>query len=350
MDSYLAIQFFSVGCGDAIALRFLGNDNQYHNLLIDAGFSGTYRASIQQELIAIQKRQEVVDIWCITHTDDDHINGINVFLKDPLFKNIKDIVNQFWFNWSDYPAPDDSSKVSVKKGGITLRDYLKTIANLRIQDILTTIPTLNFFGAKITILSPDELKLEASKIAWQKEEHPKKISSKSDYDETVCDLLKYDKFEEDNAPYNGGSIAFLFEYNDVTILFLADSHPSVIETSLRHLGFSESNKLRVDYVKVAHHGSKKNTSPNFLNLINCSNFVVSANGIRHDLPDKVTLSRILESRKGELTHFWFTHQTRKLESIFAVDGLNIHNDYPFKCHYPEANTSVLRIDIPFDIL
>lgn len=344
MQKYLSIQFFSVGCGDATALRFWGNDNQYHNLLIDAGYGYTYRSTIQKELLAIKERQEVVDLWCLTHTDDDHINGLVTFLKDPFFKSNQDIVKQYWFNWSDYPAPNERTKVSVKEGGMTLRNYLKSERKLKEQDISTKMPVVDdFFGAKITILSPNEQKLETSKIAWQKEEHSKKVSSKRDYGKTVCDLLKHDKFEEDNAPYNGGSIALLFEYNGVSILFLADSHPSVIEATLRDLEYSELNKLRVDYVKVAHHGSKKNTSPNFLNLINCSNFVISADGNRHNLPDKITLARILESRKDELTHFWFTHKTSQLEKIFTIDGQNIHQTYSFKCHYPEDGANALQI-------
>ena len=81
MSMPICIQFFSVGCGDAIALRFLGTDNQYHNFFIDAGYSSTYRTTIQKELIAIEKRQETVDLWCITHTDEDHISGIKTFSR-----------------------------------------------------------------------------------------------------------------------------------------------------------------------------------------------------------------------------------------------------------------------------
>ena len=125
MSMPICIQFFSVGCGDAIALRFLGTHNEYHNFFIDAGYSSTYRATIQKELIAIEERQETVDLWCISHTDDDHINGVIAFLEDPFFKTKQDFIKQFWFNWSDYPAPNNNPKISVAKG-IKLRAYLKT--------------------------------------------------------------------------------------------------------------------------------------------------------------------------------------------------------------------------------
>ena len=58
---------------------------------------------------------------------------------------------------------------------------------------------------------------------------------------------------------------------NVKILLLADSHPSVIVASLRALYYSETQKLTVDYMKVSHHGSRYNTSPELLSLINCRN-------------------------------------------------------------------------------
>ena len=60
---------------------------------------------------------------------------------------------------------------------------------------------------------------------------------------------------------------------NVKILLLADSHPSVIVASLRALYYSETQKLTVDYMKVSHHGSRYNTSPELLSLINCRQFI-----------------------------------------------------------------------------
>lgn len=339
----LQIQFFSVGCGDAIAVRFLGNDNQYHNLLIDAGYSSVYKSTVRCELLEIQKRGEYVDVWCVTHTDADHINGVVAFLNDPAFRH-GDLIKQFWFNWSDYPMTGISPKMSIKKG-ITLRDFIQSKGLLNKYDLSNQVAAMNMYGATITILSPDLPKLEASKIAWDKEETRHKISTIKDHDKLASDLIN-EKFEEDKTPFNGGSIAFLFEIHETKLLFLGDSHPLVIEASLRDLGFSEHHKLKVDWVKLSHHGSKGNTSPNFLNLIECANFVISADGIRHNLPDKISLARVLESRRGAKTHFWFTHKTPQLEQLFRVDGSDIQTVYSFDCHYPEANANALIVKTP----
>jgi glyoxylase-like metal-dependent hydrolase (beta-lactamase superfamily II) len=179
MQEYLSVQFFSVGCGDAIAIRFLGEDQVFHNILIDAGYAETYKTTTQKELLAIQSRNEKVDLWCITHTDDDHINGINSFLEDRIFKDRPDFVNTYWFNWSDYPIRNNSNAMSVRKG-MRLRDYLIEIGKAADKDILA-LQIFSFFGAKITMLSPNAEKLEASKIAWCREESKFKMSSSSDH-------------------------------------------------------------------------------------------------------------------------------------------------------------------------
>ena len=42
--------------------------------------------------------------------------------------------------------------------------------------------------------------------------------------------------------------------------------------------------LKIDYVKVSHHGSKANTNDELLSLLDCNNFIISANGRHHGLP------------------------------------------------------------------
>src|SRR5690606_38146377 len=91
------------------------------------------------------------------------------------------------------------------------------------------------------------------------------------------------------------SIAFILETFDVRILALADSHPYVIEKSLEKAGFSKSNKLKVDVVKVSHHGSKNNTTCDLLDIIDCNDFIISTNGgsSTHTHPDREVIARII---------------------------------------------------------
>ena len=49
--------------------------------------------------------------------------------------------------------------------------------------------------------------------------------------------------------------------------------------------------------KISHHGSRKNTSNELLELIKCRKFLISTDGKQHYHPDKESLSRIICSQE-----------------------------------------------------
>lgn len=58
----------------------------------------------------------------------------------------------------------------------------------------------------------------------------------------------------------------------------------------------ENGKFPVDVLKVPHHGSDRNTSPEFFETVTANYYIISANG-RDDNPSLSTLKWILESGK-----------------------------------------------------
>jgi hypothetical protein len=108
------------------------------------------------------------------------------------------------------------------------------------------------------------------------------------------------------------------------VLLLADAHDDVVQASIRSLKdkagnlYSEENPLFVDYVKLSHHGSQYNTSPEFLRLISSKDFIVSTDGSKHGLPNKRTLARVAECHVG--VKFWFNHPYL-IQQIFPPDEL-----------------------------
>jgi hypothetical protein len=154
---------------------------------------------------------------------------------------------------------------------------------------------IKFRHGEIQILSPEEGQLRALLTKWEKEKPDSLTSAHSnDYRSSLVELLQKDKFEEDKSVHNASSIAFLISSGDAKALFLGDSFPSTICTSLRKLGYSEENPLQVGACKVSHHGSKGNTSAELLSLVKCDRFIISTDGSRHGLPNKVTLARIMD--------------------------------------------------------
>jgi beta-lactamase superfamily II metal-dependent hydrolase len=327
----MTIKFLNAGCGDAIIIRFVGDDSRYHNIIIDGGtekgdiYVTTLRKEIQQIIFA----KEIIDYWIITHIDDDHIGGLLRFIKDKELINQIDLSKtQFWFNSSniDYDTGlKDSSMVSVSQG-MKLRDFLKQNSNISFT-ITNKLISINIFGAIISILSPDDKKLNNLMKKWEKEEikikekklQKLKSSSTNDYDIKLSNF-NLSKFTEDSSPENASSIAFLLEYNDKKALFLSDSFPSVIVRSLKNLGYSKKNKLHLDFMQLAHHGSKKNTHDKLLQMISCEKFVVSADGFnKHNLPNKETFARVIKNFPNANLNFFITGKNNLTESIFNVD-------------------------------
>ncbi|KAA5542948.1 ComEC/Rec2 family competence protein [Adhaeribacter rhizoryzae] len=338
----MKIKFWKVGCGDAITINFEDIDKINRNIFIDGGYLGTYLRTIKQKLLAIQSKSQFVDIWIITHTDRDHIGGVEAFLKDPTLPNKEHLVKEYWFNWSTYDFIPYSDKISVNQG-ITLRDYLFKTGKLKQIDISSDSQPIIWHNLKFTILSPDLDRLTNSKIAWQEKESDKLLGAGlSDYNNTIESLLKL-PYEEDTDVWNGGSIAFLLEQNEKKILFLADSFPSVIIDALRQIGYSDTNKLHVDYIKLSHHGSKRNFNPALLEIVNCSRFIILANGVSHNLPNKWTLAQIITNpnRSNDKIEFYFNDDNDSLRSIFEVD--NDKEQYNFTCYY--NSSPYLLIDL-----
>ena len=313
----MKIQFIPSGNADAIHIRLHEKEGKHRNICIDSGYRKRYKARLKKALSSITESGEKIDLWIITHIDSDHISGILAFFEDTDFPT--DFVNEFWFNPSMATMPDDSEKISVQQG-IKLRDYLIGQGKCPDQRFTSDLPSINSSGAKIVILSPDESKLRKALSSWKEEEmkakSAKPIAGVFDYDVPIEDLMKK-PFKEDNGVWNGSSIAFLFEAQDKRILFLGDSHPSVVAESLRKkIKCSESNPLKLDLVKVSHHGSAGNTSPELLHLIDCSHFTFCAYG--GGFPAKETLVRIAASRlgKSEPTVFLFNDETPRHKDIF----------------------------------
>lgn len=344
----MEIKFLPAGCGDAIHIRFVGNDGHHHNILIDGGAErhDIYEKGIRQALVSIRDKKEIVDLWIITHIDDDHVGGILRFIRDESFYATFDLKRTtFWYNaWhSDYEVkPLRSTKKSVEQG-IRLREHLKSIAQVRSQ--LTDEISRDFHGANLTVLSPSAERLGALLAKWENSEakllkrkrKTKKTAKSHDYATLISDF-DTTFFKEDGSDVNGSSIAFIISQQGKSALFSADSHPTVLCTALRKLGYSESKRLKLDVCQIAHHGSKFNTNGELIQLLDCNNFVICANGYNHSsLPNKETLARIIRYCGQPEPFFYITHKNRRTSSILTADKGKVKA----KIKFPESGISHL---------
>ena len=341
----LTINMMQALYGDAIHVRYFGTDNQFHNIFIDGGFPvRTYRATIRHQTQQVLNSNELIDLFIITHIDQDHIGGVLAFVKE---FGSKDIVDAYWFNDSSTPIKitPPSSKIGVRQG-IELREYLSANSLQTPIAITSDLGKIQLpGGATATILAPrpDDLMLFQKK--WENEEAKQnrkknKIgASVNDYHMSIEVLIER-PFAEDRKLVNKVSISFIFRLGASSILFLADSQPSTIIHALRGLGYSEAKPLKVDHVKVAHHGSKHNTNTELLTLIDSRSFLISANGNNpYNFPHKELLARILRHPNRSLDkpiEFIFNYDNAMLRSIFTAEEQKKLN---FSCHFPPHGTN-----------
>jgi hypothetical protein len=198
-------------------------------------------------------------------------------------------------------------------------------------------------GLTITLPSPTADKLEALRTRWEKEVtaegltpgqgvQPEDLLSSAAEDSTDVEELASRPFKSDRAAPNGSSIALLAEFEGKGVLFPADAHPPVIEASLpKLLEARRLDRLPLDTFKVSHHASHSNTSPELLDLVNCSRYVIT-NGERFQHPHRETLTRIIK-HSARPAQFFFDYAS-KLNNVWARPELQ--ERYGFSAVYLES--------------
>lgn len=343
----MKVKFLQAFYGDSILISFTDEENQERNILIDGGPPKTYdfldekngkanSKNLKSVLERIRKQGEKIDLLILTHIDDDHIGGIlKWFSSDKLAPNL---IGNVWFNSAQSIAeslntvvseedfleiePSDGLFTGVRQG-IKFEKYLEE-HNLWDRTIIKFDGKYILWGAVFTILSPNEIKLDALKNHWMKESGELFTGGADDYDLSLREHIENDAFIEDPSVPNGSSIAFIFELNEKKVLFLGDAHSKVIVQSLVNLGYSKEKPFKVDLVKLSHHGSHYNTSYELLELIDCQAFVICSNGAKHSLPDKQCLARIINSKKDPVLYFNYEEQ---IDEIFSPQDFI---DFQFK--------------------
>lgn len=347
---YNSIKVFPAANGDCFLIK-IKDDIGIKHILIDGGKGELCHSKLKDEFEQLEKNMQCIDLLVVTHIDDDHIGGILKLFQDKEINN--SIINKVWFNsgtlissklggeestnreFSIVPEPQ-SKKMSVRQG-LTFEGLLEK-TNKWDKNLIYSGQEYNLDNVKLKILSPDHETLNELNRKWdseiekmkKKNKKKRKMASSTDYHKTI-DELCLEKFEEDTSLFNKSSIAFILEYQNYKLLMLGDSHPSIIVSGLKNLGYSEENKLKVNIMKISHHASKKNTCNELLKLIDCEKFIISSDGSKHGLPNKQSLARIVRSMNKPVT-FYFNYSS--MNRIFSPQECTDEN---ITCIYLDTN-------------
>jgi hypothetical protein len=328
--------------GDCLWVEY-GRGRTRSRVLIDGGPVDTYEA-LAKRIGKMPRGQKSFELVVLTHVDADHVEGlVRLFAEAPLPFAVREV----WFNgWRQMKAAHGML-------GATQGEFLSALLVERVPRAwraaarpwvvpakgrlpVTKLPG----GMELTLLSPSPKKLDSMAKAWskavkkagfkpgdlraawkalakRKELLPKRglLGAAPDLDR----LVKA-QFVRDPAPPNGSSIAFLAEFEGKSALFLADAHPDVVVASLRRLCAERGvEKIAVDAVKVAHHGSQKNTNDELVQLIDSPRWLISTNGDKFKHPNKACIARILKHGKprelcfnyaSKFTKPWLTREAQ----------------------------------------
>jgi Predicted hydrolase (metallo-beta-lactamase superfamily) len=349
--------------GDCLLLQWQ-YQNQNHHLLIDGGTPGSYPTGLKPVLQQLHDANEIIDLLVLTHIDNDHIGGI-LKLASEIEKGDfrKNFVNQWWYNSravlgkafndevSNFPGialPKDNeakdTQISFNQGK-NLEFFLTKNQNHYHRAIHLGIKPIEIGGAKITILSPNLETLKKLYKNWEKyvakETKQKIVHATSDYEFSIEDLSTK-KYFPDSSVFNASSIAFLFEFDDLALLFLGDAVPEIYIPAIKELCEQRSiPNLKLDLVKISHHGSRFNFNKDLLECINCTQYATSTDGKKHAHPHKTTFAKIIKSKfrtPNEKIHFYFNYSSDSIKKIFQKEYENKEDQkYSFQCHLPKPN-------------
>jgi len=350
----MEIFFYQAECGDAARIRFYDKHNNPKNILIDSGYERTFDHVLKNEIKELIDNNERLNLCVISHIHDDHIGGIIKYIKTINSGELEDIVDEWFYNpprnykMLGFREQEELISYPASIGqGDDLFYYINSKGKLLDFDISDELKQIEFGNLKMTFLSPSNGKLNALRKKY-KSEHTFLESIEDDSISEAVSVRDFDyitkiedfdlnDWKEDRSIENGSSITFLTEYENIKVLWLSDSHPTDIVKSLKELGYSKDNKVVCDWVKVAHHGSPGNNSNELYSIIDCTNYLISANGEnKHFLPTKQSLVRILLNKNRDFKKkylFYFTYDNFTLRDIFKVDGNTAFKKWNFEVKY-----------------
>lgn len=367
--------------GDAFLVSI---DNEKFNILIDMGFETTYKNFIKDDLIDLAKRGKSIDLLVITHIDNDHISGVVNFIyengADMKIIHVKEVWHNSYkhleFGKSYEKLPKEELKALNKlkqennlsfvldgiseigaREGTTLASLLYKYNynwNTKFDNKAVCIENksvINLGDIKFILISPNLDKLNKLSNKWKEklssiyhnfthtedeifdeafELYIKSLPTEDYFlseisSEVTIDLEKLaSKNEAENSAPNGSSIAFIIEFNESKLLFLADAHHELITNQLKLLK-QNGYALNFEATKVSHHGSNKNTSTELISLIESKKFLFSTNGSKNQHPEIETLAKIILKETPYVKELYFNYHHKKLNFLEDPDLKKAHN-------------------------
>ena len=335
--------------GDCIWIEWGAKQNP-RRLLIDGGPKYAWKALRSR----FPQGDVSFELVVITHIDADHIGGLLQFVGS-LPEGVR--TKEIWFNaWQHVQPPDQLGAVQgevltavIESRRIPWNDFFGGSAVV-VPDPgeppVKKLPVKELpDGLRLTLLSPTYQELAALRPKWEKEvrraglvpgvrgEALKRAAAREGIPPDLLGgglpdpktLANY-AFGEDTSLANASSIVLLAEYEGKAILLTGDAYPSVVTRGVnRLLAERQKETLRLDALKVSHHGSHGNTNNDLLDLVHCPHFLISTNGRIFKHPHAETVGRLIV-HGGSKPTLWFNYRSEQ-NKVWDDAGLRARFNY-----------------------
>lgn len=362
MTMRFALEAVYAGKGDALILHH-GTVANPKWMLIDGGHRKVYAnylrprlEELRVEFAAKLDRGKIpLDLVMVSHADADHVQGLldlkrhleaeNAPLDEPAVSIAKMWVNGFDdLAFGDLSAATDDTKATALSvlgdpGAARSDDIQAWVASTgqcrELRDFAVgpgQIPVNDEFGGglvrrdcpghpgpfqlspglKMTIIGPDEERIELLRKQWKRD---------------LEKILKKEKSRAesfaDSSKHNLASIMVMVERGKKKMLLTGDGRGDHLLEGLDSQGFLRQGRVDVDLFKIPHHGSSRNVETSTFETIVAEHYVISANGEHHN-PDIEMLAMLAEGReKAEPNGHYSVHFTfpeRAFEAISEADA------------------------------
>lgn len=324
--------------GDCLILRYPGPDNKERLWIIDGGpkndtVDGAPFTVWKDVLLPRLKQISPVTplpvaLGMVSHIDDDHIFGIQK-VTDGLrsatpAKPAAVKFARFWFNSFDDLAGPKPAGMAPEAAPASLQslveEVLPDIGDHHAELIMESIPQGNALasdlralhlngntpvnglvvakegqkafdieGAKVTVIGPLQKRLDKLRAEWAKAlAKPDKKARQAAMQELFLPAKSLDK----SFP-NLSSIVVLVEIGARKLLLTGDAFGDDIVSAWTDELKLGAGPVKIDLLKMPHHGSIRNTTEKFLKFFEADNYVFSANG-KFDNPDPPTVEALVK--------------------------------------------------------
>lgn len=318
--------------GDFLWISY-GKNEHYAHILVDGGTkdSGDDYAEIIER---IDRRGEKIEALVLTHVDYDHIQGAINGICRISSTILKRVVKRIFFNTcrgirrelsknekhAENYAEDQiytnlcSSQYGIGDG-IT---FLKLLSEKGLRDCLNDYivygQQIVLEKAVVNFISPGEKELIEFADKWEeykvRTENLQYAGNMDMVKQNLEDLMK-EKLLSDSSINNASSIAFIFVYENVKLVFLGDAKPAVCLKGLKK--FKYPGEIEVDLMKLSHHGSRSNTSDSLLKIVKTQNYLLSTNGHNKKVPSKVMIAHLLKNAKEKNVNLYCNYDWYETE-------------------------------------